>query len=517
MLLDSSLGELDTARILQLVDLNVLVPQERLTVEWLHAEQLGQVSLSQHQAALEVAIAHAVELDSPETAWMLWSAVNTAFAVEDGKSAMRHAASLRDLAGRAGLEHSGHFPAWACRAVHAVTLFQVGDVAAADGALSAARQESRSWGPARDVALEELLAALVIDFIMGDLDPRIDVRLQEPARRGLGRETMSFASAVQAHRALGRAEFATARALIDDSISLERASAFQGVIPFRLATAVLIDAHIGDHAALAREVAEMRDLCRDIGWIQLIATADRAEGLQALGDGQLETALTRLEPLAEDRLLGCGPWDSVPMGRADLVEALVRSGERDRAAAVASDLTRVLGPSSDPIAQALVCRSRGLVNQGEVADKDFVCAVADFGRAGLPFEEARTRLLRGELLRRERHVHEARRELRIAAAAFDRMGAVPWARQATDELRATGVAVQPRTADPWASLTPQERRVAEAVAAGGSDREVAAELFLSHRTVSYHLSSVYRKLGVTNRTALSSRFAEWTSAGSGVK
>jgi DNA-binding CsgD family transcriptional regulator len=327
---------------------------------------------------------------------------------------------------------------------------------------------------------------------------------------------MSFVSVVRAARALGRAQFAIARALIDDSISFERASAFEGVIPFRLATAVLIDAHVGDQAALTREVAELRDLCSHLGWTQLFATADRAEGLQALGDGRLEVALNKLEPLAEHRLLGSGPWDVVPMGRADLVEALVRSGERARAAEVASSLTRILGPSSDPIALALVSRSQALVNHGEGADEAFVSAIADFRRAGLPFEEARTRLLRGELLRRERRVREARRELRTAAAAFERMEAVPWARQATDELRATGAAVQPRPADPWASLTPQERRVAEAVAAGDSDRQVAAELFLSHRTVSYHLSSVYRKLGVTNRTALASRLADWTSAGAGV-
>ena len=149
-----------------------------------------------------------------------------------------------------------------------------------------------------------------------------------------------------------------------------------------------------------------------------------------------------------------------------------------------------------------MARAQGLVCRGQHAQSAYATAIAAFDEAGDPFEAARTRLLLGELLRRERSVQAARHELRLAADAFEQMGARAWAARALGELRATRAHIPapdvPASApDLLSTLTPQERRVAEAVASGASDRQVAAELFLSPRTVAYHLSSVYRKLGIT--------------------
>jgi DNA-binding CsgD family transcriptional regulator len=350
----------------------------------------------------------------------------------------------------------------------------------------------------------------LVESFMGQLDPWVDARLESASEQWLGDpgETLARVRQIQAERSRRRGELGVARALIDEALPMSRASRYRQGVVVTLATATLISATLGARDALDRESAELRELARQNGDRQVLTLADRADGLLALGEGRLDEALLHLEPLAEDLLLGHGPWDAVPMGRADLVEALVRSGELTRAAEVAADLARTLGPSPDPCARAIVARTRGLVDRNEEARPAFEAAIAEFREAGDPFEEARTQLLLGQLLRRRRQVQQARHALRIAASAFDRMRAAPWVSWSLAELRATGADVPRSGAGPWARLTPQEQRVAAAVAAGGSNRQVAGELFLSDRTVGYHLASVYRKLGVTNRTELALRIAE---------
>ncbi len=298
---------------------------------------------------------------------------------------------------------------------------------------------------------------------------------------------------------------------MDDAVALNRGSTSHVGAVAMLACSLSIAAVEGDAALLRGQADELRAHARRIGWLRASAHADRAEGLLALASGRLDEALSHLEPLAEPQLLGRGPWDCVPSGRVDLVEALARVGELDRAADVAAGVERDLGHSPDARARALVARALGLVRHDDLARADLESAIAGFREAGDPFEEARSRLLLGELLRRERRIQAARHELRAASAAFERMGAMPWQARALAELRATRAAVPPPTPDPWAELTPQERRVAMAVARGASDRQAAAELFLSTRTVGYHLASVYRKLGISNRTALAARVAQTQS------
>jgi len=124
-----------------------------------------------------------------------------------------------------------------------------------------------------------------------------------------------------------------------------------------------------------------------------------------------------------------------------------------------------------------------------------------------PFQQARTRLLWAEHLRRNRRRVDAREHLRAALEAFERLDTRPWAERARAELRATGETVRRRDAG-RERLTPQELRIAELVADGGSNREVAEQLFLSPRTVGYHLARVYQKLGVSSRTRLARALRE---------
>ena len=124
-----------------------------------------------------------------------------------------------------------------------------------------------------------------------------------------------------------------------------------------------------------------------------------------------------------------------------------------------------------------------------------------------PFERARTELCFGERLRRARRRREAREHLRSARAAFERLAAEPWAARAATELRATGETVRRRDPAADEELTPQELQIAIHAADGRSNREIGAALFLSPRTVEFHLTRVYRKLNIHSRAELIRRFS----------
>jgi DNA-binding CsgD family transcriptional regulator len=119
-----------------------------------------------------------------------------------------------------------------------------------------------------------------------------------------------------------------------------------------------------------------------------------------------------------------------------------------------------------------------------------------------PFQRARTELLYGEWLRRARRRTDARGHLRSALETFQALGAVPWAERAEAELRATGETVRKREISAVEQLTPQELQIAGLVTGGPTNKEIAAQLFLSPRTVDYHLRKVFTKLGITSRTEL---------------
>lgn len=509
----------DVGPIVALADPTALPPEERLWVEWLGTDAIEDLERS--QLALEHVLALAADLDSPMLPWIQFSALNNAWGLHDRAGTLRHAAAMVALAERPDADATARMPAWACRGMHALAMFQVGQVRAAAAELDAIREASRCWRPSPAGNLVERLQVASADAYLEQLDPWVDVRLEELAGvlAADPGQTLAVVRNMQARRAYRRGQLVAARALLDESRALGFGTGSRSYWTFWLASSSRVAAARGDAERAAREAAELRAIAARLRWPQASATSHLVLGLLALGEGRLDEALAHLEPLAEIPLLGRGPWDDVPMGRVDLVEALTRSGESARAAEVAAALVDTLAPSPDAYARALVARAKGLVARGEPAQRAYVAATTLFDQAGDPFEAARTRLLLGETLRRERLIDPARRELRLAAAAFEQMGAQAWARRALAELRATRAHVptaipDPGPDDPLALLTPQERRIAEAAAAGGTDRQVAADLFLSARTVGYHLASVYRKLGVSNRTALAAHLAQ-ARAGSG--
>jgi DNA-binding CsgD family transcriptional regulator len=142
------------------------------------------------------------------------------------------------------------------------------------------------------------------------------------------------------------------------------------------------------------------------------------------------------------------------------------------------------------------------VSDGDTANELYRTAIECFSRAGLGPDQARARLLYGEWLRRQNRRTDAREQLRRAYEMFSEIGMLAFAQRALHELRATGETVRKRQEDTRDDLTPQEELVARLALDGLTNREIGAQMFLSPRTVEWHLRKVFIKLGVTSRRGL---------------
>jgi DNA-binding CsgD family transcriptional regulator len=155
-----------------------------------------------------------------------------------------------------------------------------------------------------------------------------------------------------------------------------------------------------------------------------------------------------------------------------------------------------------PLALGLLARSQALLASDDSSQQLYEDAIKQLQQCRTVPQLARTHLVYGEWLRRERRRREARGQLRVAHEMFDSMGAEAFAERARAELMAAGESVRPHVPDTRAELTTQEARIARLVSQGYSNRDVAAQLFLSPSTVDYHLRKVFRKMGVSSRTQL---------------
>ncbi len=218
-----------------------------------------------------------------------------------------------------------------------------------------------------------------------------------------------------------------------------------------------------------------------------------------LGMGRAASAFDRLQAMATART-GEGHDVVTTFAAADRVEAAMRVNRPDQAAAAAITLRAWAGHVQAPWALALAARCDALLDEG--SEEHFARAAELHAASSRPFDAARTELLRGESLRRRRSRAQARTHLRAACEAFEGLGATPWADRARVELQATGETTRKRDPSTLSQLTPQELHIARLVGAGGTNREIAAELFLSPRTVDYHLHKVFTKLGITSRAEL---------------
>ena len=246
--------------------------------------------------------------------------------------------------------------------------------------------------------------------------------------------------------------------------------------------------------------------CRELGEATLARAVARGIATAAtdvhLGLAELELSLGHGE-VARDMIesvthplfrLGAAP---------DLVEALLLSGDPEPDRVPLDALARYAEQAQDPHALGVLARARALLaGSDDSAEPLFLEALRHQTEHLQPFERARTALAYGEFLRRAQRRTDARVQLRDALATFDGLDSPLWADRARAELEATGITARKRDPATLDDLTPQELRIAKLVAAGASNRDVAAQLFLSQKTVEYHLRKVFMKLGVSSRVEL---------------
>jgi DNA-binding CsgD family transcriptional regulator len=187
---------------------------------------------------------------------------------------------------------------------------------------------------------------------------------------------------------------------------------------------------------------------------------------------------------------------------AEFIEAAARSGAPELAAGALQRLSEIARTSGSDWALGVEARSRALLSEGETAETRYREAIDRLSRTRLRVELARAYLLYGEWLRRERRRVDAREQLRTAHQMLAGMGADGFAERAARELRATGERVRNRTADVPAQLTARETQIARLASEGLSNPEIAAQLFMSPRTVEYHLHKVFTKLDISSRNQL---------------
>jgi DNA-binding CsgD family transcriptional regulator len=235
-----------------------------------------------------------------------------------------------------------------------------------------------------------------------------------------------------------------------------------------------------------------------------VAVAHHAIAVLEIGLGRYEAALTAAREVGDEPALFV-----VTSTLPELIEAAVRTGERGLAVSAVGRLAERARPSGTDWALGTLARSRALLEEGSRAEKLYRKAIEHLRRSRAAPQLARSHLVYGEWLRRERRRREAREQLRTARDMFIFMGAQAFAERARIELTATGE--QPRRRVTEASpdtLTAQEARIAQLVGSGASNAEVAAQLYLSPRTVEYHLHKIFRRLGVSSRTQLARALLE---------
>jgi DNA-binding CsgD family transcriptional regulator len=256
--------------------------------------------------------------------------------------------------------------------------------------------------------------------------------------------------------------------------------------------------------AATREIVSRGDRqgLRFIHWV----TAVLDNGL-----GRYQEALVAARQAGEDTHASW--WRS--WGLVELIEAAVRSGKPELAADALGRLTQTTAASGTDWALGIEARSRALLTEGQAAETLYREAIERLARTRLRVELTRAHLVYGEWLRRERRRLDAREQLRHAHEQFTEFGMEAFAERARVELEATGERARKRTAETRDDLTPQEAQVSRLAADGATNREIAAQLFISPSTVDYHLRKAFRKLGITSRTQLARRLLEPSARASG--
>ena len=309
--------------------------------------------------------------------------------------------------------------------------------------------------------------------------------------------TLPQALEAQASQLIGLSQFDLAYAVAHEARQL----AFDLGIPWAgswaLADLAYVDSVRGDEELAHAHLKELAQLTTSMS-PAVPAGMNRALGTLALVLGRPSEALDRLlasiapvRPQSNPMLVG---------GVPDAIEAAARAERSEEMAEHLARYAAWVESFPNPARRALLARCQALADESD-AEQRFAEAIGLID-ALAPFDRARTQLLYGEWLRRERRRTDARPHLRAALEAFEQLRVSPWAERARSELRASGETARRRDTSTRDQLTPQELRVADLAAGGMTNAEIGAQLFLSPRTIDYHLRKVFAKLDIASRSDL---------------
>ncbi len=321
--------------------------------------------------------------------------------------------------------------------------------------------------------------------------------------RDFGRQSAAVSVVVFAQARLPLADLPAGRwdaasASATEALELARTAGLPSMTALPLAWQTLLAALRGSQdGADALEELERLRARQPIGIVS-VAVADLiewAKGVTAAGASDTDAAMRHLGRLRHPAMRR--------LAALDLLEAASRTGgHANRSQTWVRELEQFALDTGAAWAAAIAAHGRALLAaDGDTDDPEphFLTAMAEHSRASRPVAQARTQLAYGEFLRRSRRRVDARAQLRTALDVFTEVGARPWADRARQELRASGETARKRDPSTALRLTPQERQIASLVSRGHSNADVAAQLFLSRRTVEFHLSNAYQKLGVGSR------------------
>jgi DNA-binding CsgD family transcriptional regulator len=229
-----------------------------------------------------------------------------------------------------------------------------------------------------------------------------------------------------------------------------------------------------------------------------LTVAELAQALLCNGLGWTDDAVSAARRASEHPAVGLASWVAL----AELVEAATHSGQQAGAEDAFARLSTTTRASGTDWALGVEARCRALLTNGSTAEDAYAEAIDRLGRTRAVGDLARAHLLYGEWLRRGRRRFDARGELRAAQDLFTTMGAPAFVQRATRELHATGETARKRIVETRSDLTPQESQIVRLVRKNLSNSEIAARLFISTRTVEWHLSRIFTKLDVTSRRQL---------------
>ncbi len=361
-------------------------------------------------------------------------------------------------------------------------------------------EEAVALGESDDDAQRVFWASAAAAF-MGDLERGrvLAARAATLARQRGEVALVAHALASSAAYLLVENRYAEASADAEEAVRLGREIGAENLTGLPLGVLAMVAAIRGREDEARKLAHEVAGFAHERGLALPSAFAVWALANVDLARGNWAQALERYDALSEVRP-GFGHPLAAILTVPDRMETLVRLG-RANEALEALPAFEAWATRAGASAQSRLASCRALVASGDEAMQHFDDAVRH-AEVTRPFDFARIRLLYGEHLRRERRRLDARTQLRAAGEAFERFDAVVWAERARTELRASGETARKRDPSTIDQLTPQELQIARFVGEGRSNKDVAAQLFLSPRTVDYHLRKVFSKLGITSRAQL---------------